>query len=252
MNVEEESSGVPSWVVTYGDLMSLLLTFFILLASMSEIRENDKYQGIADSMHEHFGRISFADAIDFGESRPRNALFASLTLAGKSKRKKLLEDKGHVVAEASSEPRVRVVRPGSRTAVGAVVYFEEGADELDGVAREDLLQAAELLRGKPQIIEVRGHVSQRPSERDRADVWDFAFRRAENTMKFLVDELRIDSKRIRLSVAGPNEPASQSANPQDQSANPRVEVFLLDEVAPEPLPGSRTASSNPPQGSRSN
>ena len=37
---EEPSAGVPEWVVTFGDMMSLLLTFFIMLVSMSEIRQD--------------------------------------------------------------------------------------------------------------------------------------------------------------------------------------------------------------------
>ena len=34
---EEEAKGAPAWMVTYGDLMSLLLTFFVLIASFSSI-----------------------------------------------------------------------------------------------------------------------------------------------------------------------------------------------------------------------
>ena len=40
MAIEEDPpAGVPEWVVTYGDMMSLLLTFFIMLVSMSKIKE---------------------------------------------------------------------------------------------------------------------------------------------------------------------------------------------------------------------
>lgn len=37
----EGEGGAPGWVVTYGDMMSLLLTFFILLASFSTISQKD-------------------------------------------------------------------------------------------------------------------------------------------------------------------------------------------------------------------
>lgn len=242
MSGEEESTdSVPGWIVTYGDLMSLLLTFFVLLASMSEIRENDKYQGVADSMHEHFGRVAMPDSLEPGEARPRNALFAALTLAGRSKRKQLLEERGTIVAKNDGSPKIRVVRPGSQTAVGVVVYFTEKSAELDLEAREDLLETAELLRGKPQKIEVRGHASQEPSESDEGG-WELAVRRAENTMKFLIDDLQIEPKRIRMSVAGSYEPASTAAGEAAQRANSRVEVFLLDEVVSESLTDPQTAA----------
>lgn len=249
MNLEEEApAGAPEWVVTYADLMSLLLTFFILLASMSEIRENDKYQGMAESLHEHFGQSLPADAIMPGETKPRSALFASLTLAGRARRKSLLENLFDPTKDKQqAQPRIQVVRPGSRTAVGTVIYFEGGTTELDATAREDLLQTVDLLRGKPQKIEVRGHTSPQAVEEDSANAWRLAFERAENTMDFLVNQLQIEPKRIRLSVAGAHEPASTAVDRDQQQANSRVEVFLLDEIAPEPLPGTRTAEAHSPQ-----
>ena len=53
---EDEVIGVPEWVVTYGDMMSLLLTFFIMLVSMSEVRSDDgKMRAMLDALTERFG-----------------------------------------------------------------------------------------------------------------------------------------------------------------------------------------------------
>ncbi|HID23354.1 MAG TPA: hypothetical protein EYP14_13280, partial [Planctomycetaceae bacterium] len=41
---DEDSGGVPEWVVTYGDMMSLLLTFFIMLVSLSEVVADKRYR----------------------------------------------------------------------------------------------------------------------------------------------------------------------------------------------------------------
>ena len=53
--VEEEQAGIPEWVVTFGDMMSLLLTFFIMLASLSEIKAEQRYQAMAESIRRRFG-----------------------------------------------------------------------------------------------------------------------------------------------------------------------------------------------------
>jgi hypothetical protein len=50
-------------------------------------------------------------------------------------------------------------------------------------------------------------------------------------MQFMVDELAIEPQRIRLSVAGPYEPLHLGAAADPQQKNPRVEIFLLDELA---------------------
>ena len=61
----------PTWVVTYGDLMSLLLTFFVLLLSFSTLDER-RFRGLSGMLREGFGRAVPVDettpALDRGES----------------------------------------------------------------------------------------------------------------------------------------------------------------------------------------
>src|SRR5688500_16739895 len=90
--VEDSPSPAPAdWMLTYGDLMSLLLTFFIMLVSMSEIKQNDKYQGVADSLQAKFGANGMAHGFVPGEGRPRNATLASLAVGGRTRRKETLQ-----------------------------------------------------------------------------------------------------------------------------------------------------------------
>ncbi|MFP6677633.1 MAG: flagellar motor protein MotB [Pirellulaceae bacterium] len=50
MNDDDDALSIPEWVVTFGDMMSLLLTFFIMLVSLSELKEEDQYQALVQSM----------------------------------------------------------------------------------------------------------------------------------------------------------------------------------------------------------
>jgi len=52
--IEDEEEGAPAWVVTFGDLMSLLLCFFVLLLSFSEMDRN-KYRVVSGSVRNAFG-----------------------------------------------------------------------------------------------------------------------------------------------------------------------------------------------------
>ena len=52
--IEEQEEGAPAWVVTFGDLMSLLLCFFVLLLSFSEMDRN-KYRVVSGSVKNAFG-----------------------------------------------------------------------------------------------------------------------------------------------------------------------------------------------------
>jgi chemotaxis protein MotB len=50
----DESEGAPGWIVTFADMMSLLLCFFILLLSFSTT-DARKFKAVADSLKEAFG-----------------------------------------------------------------------------------------------------------------------------------------------------------------------------------------------------
>ena len=159
MNDEPEEIGIPEWVVTFGDMMSLLLTFFIMLVSLSEIKDDETYQKLVDSVQREFGYSRSADSLSPGKKRPRKTEFTPLATTGRAKRKDTTRGGVPVKAPAGEEPRVRIVRPGQLTAVGSVIFFQIGKATLSPTARTEIKQLADKLRGKPQKIEIRGHVS---------------------------------------------------------------------------------------------
>ena len=73
MQEEESGGGIPEWVVTFGDMMSLLLTFFIMLVSLSEIKQEEKYQAMVDSFRRQFGHASAIESFVPGPLKPRNS-----------------------------------------------------------------------------------------------------------------------------------------------------------------------------------
>lgn len=85
----EEVAGQPPWVMTFADMMTLLLTFFVLLVSMSELKKDDKFQNVADSLEVQFGseRGRIATGSD-GEVR--HAPLASIITAARTQRRELL------------------------------------------------------------------------------------------------------------------------------------------------------------------
>jgi chemotaxis protein MotB len=230
---EEPDPGdsAPGWLVTYGDMMSLLLTFFIMLVSMSEVKQQQKYQAMLDSIRQRFGHDLSSASLIPGKMKPRNSVFPSLVSLGSARRLDLQTGGGRVQAPVGDYPRVRIVRPGSHTAVGTVVRFREDSARLEASQQRVLALQAEEMLGNPQKIEVRGHTSLRPPPRGSPflDHWDLAYQRCRATMQFLVDQ-GIDARRIRLAVAGPHEPLHSGANSEALLLNSRVEVHVLDEV----------------------
>ncbi len=228
---EEEAVGVPEWVVTFGDMMSLLLTFFIMLVSLSEVKQEEKYQAIVESFRRQFGhQASMVSAIP-GTMKPRNSNLAKLASMGRSRRLDVMRGGDKVKAPVGDHPRVIIVRPGMQTGVGTVIFFEEGSAELSEQNKRHLEVQAAAMGGEPQKIEVRGHTSLKPVAPNSKyrDNGDLAYQRSRNTAEYLI-ELGIQRRRIRIAVAGSHEPFHLGTDPVKMKQNPRVEIFLLDEV----------------------
>lgn len=229
---EDDAIGIPEWVVTFGDMMSLLLTFFIMLVSLSEIKDKETYQALVDSMQRQFGYAKTIEALSPGESRPRTAAFRTLATTGRAKKKDTADGGVPQKAPIGEEPLVRIVRPGSTTAVGGVVFFEIGSAEISEDGLEVLRRLADELRGKPQKIEIRGHVSAQFATRMAGtdQPIKLAFNRAALIRGLLIDRYDIEPRRLRIAAAADSEPMSRGGAVGNLSRNSRVEVFMLDET----------------------
>jgi len=93
LDEEDRSPEAPLWYVTYGDMMTLLLTFFIMIASFSEVREQEKYQAVAKSIHRQFGREVDKSAGAVGWTRPRNGVIANMATLARSQKHVLLGER---------------------------------------------------------------------------------------------------------------------------------------------------------------
>lgn len=227
MAIEEEPEvGIPEWVVTFGDMMSLLLTFFIMLVSMSEMKQEEKFQAMMESMREQFGHTTATDSMVPGPNRARNSNMAFLASMGRAKLQDIMRGGNDVKAIKGDHLKVEIVRPGKHTNVGGMIAFDEDSATLTEQGKLSLLHIIPQLDGKPQKIEIRGHSSRKPAR--TGDHWDLAYKRCYSTMQFMIAN-GIEPQRIRLSSAAAHEPIDNGLAPERRKRNARVEVLLWDE-----------------------
>lgn len=222
--------GAPEWVLTYGDMMSLLLTFFIMLAALSEVKKQDQFEALAEALRKRFGKYLSLDDLAL-YYKPTAATPLKSVSQGREKLAKTLEGASRVKGQAGTEAKVRAIRPGDEATTGGVVFFEEGSDQPLPGFEESLKKIAESLAGKPQKVEVRGHTSPRPLPQDSPfhSHWDLAYAESLKVAQKLI-ELGIEAQRIRISVAGANEPLYSDPDPEKRKLNARVEISLLNEL----------------------
>ncbi len=231
---ESDGGGVPEWVVTFGDMMSLLLTFFIMLFSMSEIRQEERFQAMLESMRRTFGYTRSEASLAPGEQPPARTKLSKLASLGRSKRQNTLRGGARKQSSPGTEQRVTSTHPSGRFSLGGVVQFDEASDHLDQEAKKVLQLIARDIRGKPQMIELAGHSTGRPLPRNGAfsTHYDLAYRRCVGVMNYMVDELGINPDRFSIRVVAANEPLPAPPLETGRDPQSRVEVRLLDQIAP--------------------
>lgn len=224
---KQQPEGAPAWVVTYGDMMSLLLTFFILLAAFANFDKRDKmFMTAIESIREALGAPGQRGWL------PDNEIdFHSLLL-----RLQQLIPPDHPKKEGfATDPgldgkyyRVRNVRDGVEVVVGGPIAFGPFSDAIEPEMDAMLSEVAPELIGKNNKVEIRGHATNEPLPLDSRfkDPIDLAYARARAVRDRLV-ELGVDPRTIRISSAGPYEPVlGQTYDDSRRAANRRVEILI--------------------------
>ncbi len=234
-------AGAPEWVLTYGDLMSLLLCFFILLAALSEIKNEDVWRAKAEIVKQSFGLSGGGGKVP-GKDTDKLSLIAKLEkmYLQQQKHKKVVEtiDPGVV----GKEPRVTQSRTGIRRGLGNVT-FEPGSAELTAAAKDRLKPVLTLVRGYNNKIELHGHAASSElvgGQSIYTDLWTLSYARTQAVMDFMVNEQGVEPERIRLIANADKEPMKKREyDVPALELNRRVEIEISDQLVDDftkPLP----------------
>ena len=220
--------GAPAWMLTYGDMMTLLLCFFVLIVSFSEIKKEDRWQAVVEEIQKAFGMKGGG-----GKLPTKDDPALSLIERVEAMRLEFNTIPKHSNTDdpgmEGREREVTTVRRGMLFAVGGRVTFEPGSADLDQQARRRLRQAAELIRGRNHVVEGRGHTAM--GELGHAagydDLRELSLARAKAVEDYLTsDEVGLRPERFRLVAVADREPLQHRGyQAAEQVNNRRVEVF---------------------------
>jgi len=149
---EENKPGAPAWIATFADLMSLLVVFFVLLLSFSEM-DVQKYKQIAGSMKAAFGVQNDFELEDIPKG---TSIIAQEFSPGKSDPTQI--ETIQQVSEDTTDPSLSVGDP--------------DAEELDSEAAEEMLQKKiqALLEETREDAELLKEILSEEVETDKVDI----------------------------------------------------------------------------------
>ena len=213
---KEECKSVPAWLTSFSDLMSLLLTFFILLYSMSTLDITKAMKFLSYFQGEKaktFEQISIVKPIKI----------YTTDLARKIKKliKRILPVSGYQIVVTENYVMVRIFNR---------VLFRKNSLELTPQARNALDQIAKVLKELQgnYLVVVEGHTSKgEPSVpmQNIQDSWDLSIRRATAVVRYLVSR-GVDPSKLEAVGYDATRPLYTWNNPILQARNRRVEIYI--------------------------
>lgn len=234
-----EDKGAPKWMVTFGDLMSLLLCFFVLLLSFSEM-DRQKYKLVAGSLKQAFG-IQRKERVN---NTPKGATMVALSfeqeIVPQHRREEFIamqamEALGEELKKALEgklkglEDKVEIEVEGNQT----IIRLQGGATFDSGRARikpqmvPGLEEIGRRLRGTEGDIIVAGHTDNVPIIGGRFESnLKLSIGRAAEVAEFLIEKVGIPPERISTMGFGEYRPAYTNDTEQGRERNRRVEIIL--------------------------
>ena len=257
----DEGGGVPAWVMTFADLMSLLMVFFVLLLSFSEM-DVAKFKELAGSVNEAFGvqtdvevrstpRGTSLIAREFSPGVPQptpvntvrqftvNSNFNTLDLQNAQRIQELEEqeqeaetraaDIREALADEIAEGRVLVRRDETDVIIQILEQdsFASGQAALQESFMPTLVEIGELLATTPGAVSVSGHTDNVPiSTSQFRSNWDLSAARASSVVFELLDA-GVDPARIMVSGHADTQPRAPNDSDENRALNRRVDITVI-------------------------
>lgn len=263
----DEGGGVPAWVMTFADLMTLLMCFFVLLLAFSEM-DAQKFKQLAGSMKNAFGvqadieartlpKGTSVIAREFSPGKPQPTMIQevrqftidsnqnTLEFDEPDERKEDLEREAERIRQALESE----IREGSLALVTEddkiIIHilekasFASGDDRVRPSFKPTLTKIAGLLKDSNGKLEVAGHTDNVPisTARFRSN-WELSTSRAVSVAHLLLEGADLNDSRMTITGHADTQPRAPNDTIANRAANRRVDLRIIigeDTVSPNVL-----------------
>lgn len=229
---ESVGSSAPGWMVTYSDLVTLILVFFVLLFSFSSL-DLQRFHAIMTSLQGSWGILESGrslnpwERLDFGSLEPMIPVESLIPTTQMEEmvlelETFILENDLQDLVDITVQERGVVVRFADQ------VLFDSGRAVLKPESRRILDRVADSLRRWPNQIRVEGHTDNVPIHNEQfPSNWELSTARATRVLRYLVEEQGLQPTRLAAVGYGEFRPLRPNDTPADRAVNRRVDIVLL-------------------------
>jgi chemotaxis protein MotB len=210
-----QEEDTDDWLVTYSDMVTLLLTFFIVIVAISTI-DPMKYERVAESMEKSVGNKE----IEQEERVSLQEIYMNL--------ENIVKEEG-----LTEQAEVNYSPVGVTMRFKGNMLFNSGSANLSDKATSVLEKLGEEIKSRPYRIAVEGHTDNRPIHTSVfPSNWELSAARASRVVRFFLDN---EVQPYKLRAIGradtkpllPNFDEDGNPLPDNQAFNRRVEIIFL-------------------------
>lgn len=228
---KEKGAKAPGWLTTYGDMVTLILTFFVFLFSFSTI-DVMQFQKMVFSFKGALGVLTGGKT--FNVERIIGMGFTGMD-AGMLRQqtpylKEVMKQVERLVERENlgGELKLRFTREGLVITLTESILFDPGSAVLKPNAISVLLELSKILAGIPNDLRVEGHTDNTPIRTPiYPSNWELSSARAASVAKFLIDKGGIDPRRVAIAGYGQYRPIVPNDTPEHKALNRRVDIVIL-------------------------
>lgn len=255
----EEHTNHERWAIPYGDLLTLLLAFFVVMYSISSVNAG-KYRVLSNSLYAAFrGQPRTTDPIQVGQKKlgngadirmnivqqrilkhqprayltplpkPQPVRAASLPVGRDATLSQVTAKVEQAMQELVRKHLVVVTRkPGMlEVRFRTDILFPSGSARLSGAARTAIERLAAVIKGFPNPVRVEGFTDNVPIRTVQfASNWELSAARAGSVVHVLSAQ-GVAPPRLAVIGFGDQKPIASNATAAGRAANRRVVVVIL-------------------------
>jgi chemotaxis protein MotB len=223
---QAEAAGMMRWLLTYADMITLLLALFVILFSISTV-DRVKLQRLA---HDISGGFNADDAIN----NPPNGGSTGVQPGNGAKDTDLSRIDAHLqtyiwMNSLESEVSTRIDRRGLViTLLADQSLYASGSADLPPKTKRLLDEIDRLFATTRSHLRVEGNTDSVPIQTTMYPTnWELSAARATGVTRYLVEERHVSPLRVSLAGYGEYRPRADNASPQSRRFNRRVDIVIL-------------------------
>ncbi|HME45960.1 MAG TPA: flagellar motor protein MotB [Syntrophorhabdales bacterium] len=229
---EEEHSNLERWLITYADLITLLLAFFILMYTMSK-QDSKKYQEVAAHLRAIFTGSNAVLATGNVAGRAPVELSFKAGAENVASLKEQLEKELREIGDkgtGDTMQKISLISDERGLVVRAMekAFFDTGKADLTSRARTALDGIEPVLTNMPNHVRVEGHTDNVPiNTSEFRSNWELSVRRATEVVRYLVERHGFPPDRISASGYAEYRPIASNDTAEDRAMNRRIEIIIV-------------------------